>query len=285
MPDGGTGQILIPLNELLERAVAAAHAAGAVLLERFRDPASLIVRDKDEGINNLVTEMDTAAEEMIREILSDVQGIVFLGEESGGDLNLTEPTWVVDPIDGTVNYAHGLPIWCVSIAAVEKNEPIVGVIYNPILNETFTAVKGQGAFLNGMRLHVSAQDELRRSLLVTGFPYNINHNPHGAIDAFSEILRHGIAVRRLGSAALDLAYVAAGRFEGFWEVHLHPWDVAAGILLVNEAGGTISSYAPEGKPYTDGHTREVVTDQLLATNGKIHETLLGIVRRDGTIVE
>lgn len=265
-------------RELLKLAVTAAEQAGRMLLERFLDPAGMVIRDKDDGINNLVTEMDTAAEEMIRTVLCAVEGVVFLGEESGGDQDLTKPTWVVDPIDGTVNYAHGLPVWCVSIAVVQENEPVVGVIHNPVLNETFTAVKGEGAFLNGTRLRVSTQGELRRSLLVTGFPYNINENPHGTIDAFGAVLGHGVAVRRLGSAALDLAYVAAGRFEGFWEVHLHPWDVAAGLLLVNEAGGSVSSYAPLGAPHTDGSTREVVTDRLLATNGKIDGELVAILR-------
>ncbi len=280
MPEGATAHPTpTDTKELLALAVRAADAAGHMLLYRFRDPASLIIRAKDEGINNLVTEMDTAAEELIREILSEAPDIVFLGEETGGNLDLTRPTWVVDPVDGTVNYAHGVPIWCVSIAVVQDNEPIVGVIRNPILDETFTAVKGEGAFLNGRQLHVSSQDELPRSLLVTGFPYNINENPFGAIDAFGAILGRGVAVRRLGSAALDLAYVAAGRFEGFWEVALSPWDVAAGLLLVNEAGGSVGSYAPPGTPHADGPTREVVTDRLIATNGRIHEELLGIVRR------
>lgn len=266
------------LRPLLDLAVRAGTAAGEMLLERFRNADDLGVTHKGEGINNLVTEMDTAAEAMIREILSEREDIIFLGEESGGNTDLTQPTWVVDPIDGTVNYANRLPIWCVSIAVVQENEPIVGVIVNPVLGERFTATKRGGAYVNGKRLSVSDHSDLQTSLLVTGFPYNINENPHNTIDTFGEILRHGIAVRRLGSAALDLAYVAAGRFEGFWEVSLHPWDVAAGLLILNEAGGSVSSYAPIGKLHSDAPTKEVVVDRLLATNGKVHETLLGVLR-------
>lgn len=265
-------------EQLLALAVRAANAAGEMLKERFGNPDDLQISHKDEGINNLVTEMDTAAEKLIREILSEREDVVFLGEETGGNQDLTELTWVVDPIDGTVNYAHGLPVWCVSIAVVRNNEPLAGVIRNPNLDETFTAIKGQGAFLNGRKLQVSKEETLRKSLLVTGFPYNINENPHGTIDMFGAVLRQGIAIRRLGSAALDLAYVAAGRFEGFWEVSLHPWDVAAGILILNEAGGSISSYAPDGEAYSGEPTKAIVTDRIAATNGKIHEELLTLLR-------
>ena len=264
------------LQSLLALAIRAATDAGATLHRRFLDSRSLDVQFKGEGINNLVTEMDTAAERMIRQILGERPEITFLGEETGGDEELSDFTWVVDPIDGTVNYAHGLPIWCVSIALVRKNEPLVGVIYNPNLDETFTAIKGKGAFLNGTRLGVSSEANFRRALLVTGFPYNVHENPHGTIDTFGDVLRQGNAIRRLGSAALDLAYVAAGRFEGFWEVELHPWDVAAGLLLVNEAGGTISSYAPD-QPSTP--TREIVVDRLLATNGHIHQEMAHHLQR------
>lgn len=262
------------LQSLLDLATYAAHEAGKMLHQRFLDSRGLRVEQKGEGINNLVTEMDTAAEELIRKILAERSDIIFLGEESGGNDELSGLTWVVDPIDGTVNYAHGLPIWCVSIAAVLENEPLVGVIYNPNLNETFTAIKGAGAFLNGAEITVSTETNFRQSLLVTGFPYNINENPHGTIELFGEILRNGNAIRRLGSAALDLAYIAAGRFEAYWEVSLHPWDVAAGLLLVNEAGGKISSYASGEATQALEATREIVIDRLLATNGKVHSEIL-----------
>ena len=267
------------LQSLLALGLHAAHEAGHMLHKRFTDSGDLRIERKDEGLNNLVTEMDTAAEKLIREILAERPDIRFLGEETGGDEDLEGLTWVVDPIDGTVNYAHGLPIWCVSIAAVRDNEPIAGVIYNPNLDETFTAIKGQGAFLNGAPIEVSQESSLRRAFLVTGFPYNINENPHGTIDTFGDILRNGNAVRRLGSAALDLAYIAAGRFEGFWEVSLHPWDVAAGLLLITEAGGTVSSYAPCGEGATPEGTDEIVVDRLMATNGKIHDELFAMICR------
>ena len=266
------------LQSLLQIAASAAQQAGRLAYERFCDVSSLQVEQKDEGINNLVTEMDTKAENLIRQILSEQEGIVFLGEETGGTEDLSHPTWVVDPIDGTVNYAHGLPVWCVSIALVFQSQPLLGVIYNPNLEETFTAIKGKGAFLNNTRIHVSSVGKFQSALLVTGFPYNIHENPHNTIDLFAKMLLNGNPVRRLGSAALDLAYVAAGRFEGFWEVALNPWDVAAGLLLVSEAGGVISSYRSEEEALSTSDTLEIITDRLVATNGLIHEKMLDVLR-------
>ncbi|MCE2504443.1 MAG: inositol monophosphatase [Chlorobi bacterium] len=265
------------LQSLLDLAVRAAEEAGRMLYERFHDSRSLSIAQKDEGINNLVTEMDTAAEKLISDILSEQSDIVFLGEETGGNYDFSHPTWVVDPIDGTVNYAHGLPIWCVSIALVYEREPLVGVICNPNLKETFTAIQGKGAWLNGTAIHVSNEKNFQRALLVTGFPYDIHENPHGTIDLFEKVLRNGHPVRRLGSAALDLAYIAAGRFEGFWEVSLNPWDVAAGILLVHEAGGKITSYAPAEEVHVSHAKPEIIIDRLLATNGLIHEEMVGLL--------
>ncbi len=269
------------LESLLELATRAAQESGEMLYRQFLGSGDLIIERKEEGINNLVTEMDRKAEEMIRDILSERPDIIFLGEESGGDADLDRLTWVVDPIDGTVNYAHGLPIWSVSIAAVKGNEPLVGVIRNPNLDETFTAVKDGGAFLNGKQLSVSDETDFRRAFLVTGFPYNVNENPHGTIDVFGDILRNGNAVRRLGSAALDLAYVAAGRFEAFWEISLHSWDVAAGLLLVNEAGGMVSTYGSEDPGQDLEPTRQVVVDRLLATNGRIHREMVEALGKKG----
>ena len=269
------------LESLLELATRAAQESGEMLYRQFLGSGDLIIERKEEGINNLVTEMDRKAEEMIRDILSERPDIIFLGEESGGDADLDRLTWVVDPIDGTVNYAHGLPIWSVSIAAVKGNEPLVGVIRNPNLDETFTAVKDVGAFLNGKQLSVSDETDFRRAFLVTGFPYNVNENPHGTIDVFGDILRNGNAVRRLGSAALDLAYVAAGRFEAFWEISLHSWDVAAGLLLVNEAGGMVSTYGSEDPGQDLEPTRQVVVDRLLATNGRIHREMVEALGKKG----
>ncbi len=266
------------LSQLLDSAIEAARQAGTLIREGIT--GNLGITYKPEGKNNLVTLMDTASEDLIRKILigrhPDTQ---FLAEESGGNSELAQLTWVVDPIDGTVNYAHGIPLYCVSIAAVLHNEPVVGVVHNPNTNEMFTAIKGGGAYLNGSRLQVSSNDDLDRSVLVTGFPYNVEENPFGCIDSFAEIVGMGIPVRRLGSAALDLAYLAAGRFDAYWEVALHEWDVAAGALMVLEAGGMIGSYAPE-----QGH-HTLVTDRLLASNGRVHERLRRILMRNSTMIE
>lgn len=265
-------------SALLDSAIMAARQAGDLITRAVG--SDLGIQYKDEGKNNLVTVMDTAAEDTIRELLAERHpDVLFLAEESGGNENLEPLTWVVDPIDGTVNYAHGVPLYCVSIAAVQNNEPVVGVIYNPNTDELFTATKGGGAYLNGTPLKVSLNDDLEHSVLVTGFPYNVGENPFGCIDSFVELISMGIPVRRLGSAALDLAYVAAGRFDAFWEVALHPWDVAAGILMITEAGGIVGSYAAEGK------RSAIVIDRILASNGHIHEALRNVLLRVTPVIE
>ncbi len=256
---------------LLATAVEAAKNAGRLIRDAFGK--EMLVSTKDDGAHNLVTEMDTAAETLIKEtIRSAFPDAIFLAEESGGDHDLTELTWVVDPIDGTVNYAHGIPIYCVSIAAVIGNEPVVGVIYNPNMEELFTAVAGGGVHLNGERMRVSENDDLAKAVLVTGFPYNVAENPYGCVDSFVNFIGRGIPVRRLGSAALDLAYVAAGRFDGYWEVRLNEWDVAAGVLMVTEAGGSVTTYSPE--PCLSS----IVVDRLLATNGKVDGEMLKVLK-------
>lgn len=264
----------IDTTSILPAVLDAARAVGEILLRAFRDRSDLGISYKSEGKNNLVTVMDTRAEAELKRLLAPLGPFDFIGEESGGEGVDGRAQWVVDPIDGTVNYAHGLPIWCVSIALVLDGRPILGVIHSPETDETYWGTEGGGAFLNGTRLSVAANDDLGRSLLVTGFPYNIDENPFNAVDAFAAVLKEGIAVRRLGSAALDLAYVAAGRFDGFWEVALHPWDVAAGILLVRESGGMVTTYASEEESRQE---IGIVTDRMLATNGAIHESLLALL--------
>ncbi|HVK38702.1 MAG TPA: inositol monophosphatase family protein [Candidatus Kapabacteria bacterium] len=268
-------------GELLATAIEAAQAAGRLVHGRIGD--DLKIRHKELGVQNLVTEMDHASEALIKEIIGTRHpGAIFLAEESGGDQTLEELTWVVDPIDGTVNYAHGIPIYCISIAAVRENEPVVGVIYNPNTEELFTAVRGGGAFLNGVPMRVSTIDNLRRAVLVTGFPYNVAENPYGCVDSFVDFMMLGVPVRRLGSAALDLAYTAAGRFEAFWEVSLNHWDVAAGILMVIEAGGRVTTYAEACSDERD-EACPIVTDRMLATNGVIHRTIETVLMRSGTV--
>lgn len=254
-------------TDLREAALHAAVEAGAILERGFG--TSFDVTSK-EGRHNLVTEHDLASETCIMKVLrSYTPSAAFLTEETGTHTGTGDITWVIDPLDGTVNFAHGIPIFCVSIAAVVAGVTVAGVIHHPLLDETFSAVAGEGAFLNNTPLGVSQTNRLHESILVTGFPYNVHENPKRCIDTFGEILSLGVPVRRLGSAALDLAYVAAGRFDGFWEVELQPWDMAAGVLMVHEAGGMVTHYGH--RPFALG------SDSILATNGRIHRQLADVI--------
>lgn len=193
----------------------------------------------------------------------------FLGEESGGSSAAGVPfRWIVDPIDGTTNFAHGLALFCTSIALEIDGDVVVGAIYDPMADELFTAERGQGARLNGQRLAVSGVDTLIDALLVTGFPYAVTEEREEQLAIFTAFLAQAQAVRRLGSAALDLCCVAAGRFDAFWEQNLHPWDVAAGGLLVQEAGGVVTHY--------DGDLYSPFGRQIVASNGALHPKLLDV---------
>jgi myo-inositol-1(or 4)-monophosphatase len=253
------------LDQITDLAIRTAKEAGEILREGFR--TSFKVTSKS-GKNNLVTEYDKRSEDhIINEIKREFPTHSFLAEESGktGNIEKGKVLWVIDPLDGTVNYAHSLPIFSVSIAAVLDGEILCGVIYHPILDELFHATKGGGAFRNGELIHVSDNDDYERSMLVTGFPYNVKENPCHCIDHFVSVIQMGIPVRRLGSAALDLAYTAAGIFDGFWEVNLNPWDVAAGVILVQEAGGRVTEYSLE--------KHSIFSETILATNGRIHNSI------------
>ncbi|HCV44100.1 MAG TPA: inositol monophosphatase, partial [Bacteroidetes bacterium] len=200
----------------------------------------------------------------------------ILAEESGTSASGASSTssdykWVIDPLDGTTNFLHGLPIFCVTIAVEYKGEIVAGVVYDPNLEELYTAEKGAGAYCNGKRMKVTATSELINSLLVTGFPYDIAKNPDNAVEHFVNFLMEGQAVRRLGSAALDLSYVAASRFDGFWEVNLNPWDMAAGLLFVQEAGGKVTDFS--------GAPSSIYKKQVLASNGVIHEAMLSVLKK------
>jgi myo-inositol-1(or 4)-monophosphatase len=252
--------------ELLEKcAIEAALKAGAILKEGFG--STFEIKNKI-GINNLVTEYDYKAENAIIEtIKSYFPEHKFLAEETGDTgKEDSDYQWVIDPLDGTVNFAHAIPIFCVSIAVRLGKDVLCGVIYHPLLDELFVARHEGGAFLNGKQIRISESDDMKSSLLVTGFPYNVNENPHNCVDTFVSVVQSSIPIRRLGSAALDLAYVAAGRFDGFWESSLFPWDMAAGYLLVKEAGGKITQY--------DGAEFWLDSPTILATNGLIHEQIL-----------
>ncbi|MBK8710574.1 MAG: inositol monophosphatase [Niastella sp.] len=250
------------------------------LLEATRAGASQLVhyfnRDfkisNKEGVNNLVTEADHAAEKAIIAVIQkEFPDHFILSEETGEIKSNSEYKWIIDPIDGTVNFANGIPICCVSIAVEKNGEMILGAVYAPILNEFYIAEKGRGAFLNDKKIAVSSKTEVIKSCLVTGFPYTYLDSPRGPLQVFEELIRQGIPVRRLGSAAIDLCWVAAGRFDGFYEHQLQAWDSAAGFLLVKEAGGEVTDFA--GKKFSP------YQPHILATNGKIHNELLGYVKQ------
>lgn len=258
------------IHELMDFSKNTAINAGKILKEGFETDFKI---NEKVGKNNLVTEFDFKSEKyIIDEIYNHFPDHQVLAEESGysAERNDEKPLWIIDPLDGTVNYAHGVPIFSVSIAVEIAGEIVAGAIYNPMLDEIFYAGKGIGAYHNGQIIRVSDENDFSRSLLVTGFPYNVNENPYNTLETFTKIIQQGSPVRRLGSAALDLAYVAKGRFEGFWEVKLQPWDVAAGILILREAGGSVINY--------DGNEFNLFDKTIIATNGLIEFQLLKIIR-------
>ncbi len=257
---------------MIQVAIEAAKEAGRFL--KFSVGKVKNIEMKQGEDRNLVSEIDKTSEQKIIAIIKrhyPSHGI--LAEESGGS-GTSEYKWVIDPLDGTTNFLHGLPMFCVTIALEYKGEVVAGVVYDPNLDEMFTAEKGSGAYLNGRRMQVSKTPTLITSLLVTGFPYDIANNPDNAVAHFVNFLMRGQGIRRLGSAALDLSYVAAGRFDGFWEVNLNPWDMAAGMLFVREAGGRITDFS--------GAPSSIYNKQVLATNGIIHQAMLDVLQQPAT---
>ncbi len=249
-------------------AVEAALAAGRIQQER----ADNIGEIQYKGEINLVTEVDLLCEkEIIGRIQKAFPGHAFLAEESGATEGDADHLWVIDPLDGTVNYAHGYPCYCVSIGYQRKGEVVVGVVYNPCLDELFVAERGQGATLNGQPIAVSTTTELKQSLLATGFAYDINESTDNNLDHFQNFIKACQAIRRPGSAAMDLCYTAMGRFEGFWELKLHPWDYAAGWLMIEEAGGTVTRF--DGSPFQMGDR------SILASNGHIHPAMVDVLMK------
>jgi myo-inositol-1(or 4)-monophosphatase len=245
----------------------AAEKAGTIMRNAIN--TSFKISNK-EGLNNLVTEVDHASEKAIFEIIQQHYPDHFiLSEESGEVITDSSYKWIIDPIDGTINFAHGIPLCCVSIGVEYEGKMILGVVYNPFLNELFFAEKGKGATLNGNPISVSAKTAVEHACLVTGFPYSYLDEPNGPLVIFDKLIRKGIPLRRLGSAAIDLCWVAMGRFDGFYEHKLNAWDSAAGFLMVEEAGGKVTDFA--NQPYSP------YQPQIVATNGKIHADLLDYI--------
>ena len=259
-------------SELTFVATQAALRAGELLRRGFGTEFAI---DSKEGIQNLVTEYDKASEKgIISTIFKHFPHHAILAEESGETHKGKSPViWIIDPLDGTVNFARQIPVFSISIAAAIDGNVVSGVVYQPMTNELFIAEKDKGAYLNGKQIFVSKTESLGSALLATGFPYDVNKNPLQCIDKFAKMQSTGVPIRRLGSAAIDLAYVAAGRFDAFWEVGLHPWDMAAGKLLVEEAGGKTSHW--------DGSLHTIFGYKtMLASNGRLHAAMLAHLQQN-----
>lgn len=250
--------------------IDALKAGGTILSSYFNGHFTI---EEKEGNNNLVTEADRKSEIAIISVIQNaLPHHQILGEEYGEQVNDSDYLWVVDPIDGTVNFAHGVPLCCVSIALVHLNQVILGGVYNPLMNELFLAEKDGGATLNGKSISVSQKNDFNKSFLVTGFSYHLGHSRIHPLKLFNKFINRGLPVRRLGSAALDLCWVACGRFDAFWEQNLNPWDIAAGYLIVEEAGGKITNFS--GEPYS------IYDKETVATNGILHNHLLNEIQEE-----
>jgi myo-inositol-1(or 4)-monophosphatase len=274
-------------KQLLDRVAAvgrqAALAAGAVLRQNYHKPHRITYK----GAIDPVTESDIQSQEMIIALIRQTfPGHGFLAEEKTGEGQEKQPRpapaiparaedtpayrWIIDPLDGTVNFAHGFPAFCVSIGWEAAGTMQYGVIYDPLRDELFEARKGGGAFLNGQHISVSKIERLDRALLTTGFPYDIRERLGETLARLGRVLGVAQGVRRAGSAALDLAYVACGRFDGFWEENLKPWDTAAGVLIIEEAGGRITTFS--------GEDYDIYGPNILSSNGKLHNSMLALMR-------
>ncbi len=255
------------MNPFLDAAIEGARRAGEIHRRYFRQQPEI----RKKGRIDLVTAADTESEQMFRDLVAArFPDHVVLGEETGIDPQASSRfRWIIDPVDGTTNFAHGLALFCVSIALEVGGELEVGVVFDPIADELFTATRGGGAQLNGAALAVTDCATMVDAMLVTGFPYTVREHRRDQVALFAAFLEEAQAVRRLGSAALDLAYLAAGRFDGFWEERLRPWDIAAGVLIVREAGGLVTGLR--------GERLDLFTGNITASNGALHPEMLRVV--------
>ena len=255
-------------RRFFDLALAAAKEAGRIQMDYYHRSHRVAYK----GAIDPVTEVDKLCEQAAVRMISDAfPDHDILSEETSFKQKGASWKWIIDPIDGTSNYIREYPCFCFSVALEQEGKMVLGVVYNPLLDELFYAEKGGGAFLNGNRIMVSRTEHLDGSFLCTGFPYDVRENPDFYLKYFRAFIRLSFALRRPGSAALDLCYVAAGRFDGFWEMKLRPWDVAAASLIVTEAGGTLTDY--KGAPYS------IYSAETLASNGRIHEQMLQVMAR------
>ena len=262
------------LVHALDTALKAAKQAGKTLMDLYSQPHDI----RYKGAIDLVTEADVASEKAIKAVIEAESRAEIMAEESADSIECpAAPVWIIDPLDGTTNYAHGFPFFCVSICyylGAEVNGhgpgPVAGVIYCPVLDEMFSALKGHGAWLNNAPMHTTSEQEMERGLMATGFPYTIREESQWVLEALQKVIIKAQGLRRAGAAALDLAWLAAGRVDGFWEAGLKPWDTAAGQLIVTEAGGTVTDF--------DGNEYNPFMKEILASNGPLHDKLAAILR-------
>ena len=252
---------------MIDDLVSIAKEAGSVIREGFGKSFKI---EYKTGENNLVTEIDKASEKVITDFIwKKYPSHSILAEEGSGEQQDSEYLWVIDPLDGTTNFAHGLPIFSVSIGLQKNGKTIAGVVYDVMRDIIYSAELGAGTFADSEKITVSKNDNLAHSLLVTGFPYNKKENPDKLFERFIALTKTARGVRRLGSAAIDFCYLASGVFDGFWEVHLHPWDICAGKLIVEEAGGLVTDF--------HGNKTNIYTKTILSTNEKIHEQVIKVM--------
>jgi myo-inositol-1(or 4)-monophosphatase len=252
---------------MLKNIIEIAKEAGNIVHEGFGKTIDIEFKTNE---SNLVTQIDKASEKKIINYVKKkfpTHGI--LAEESGESKNISEYLWVIDPLDGTTNFAHGLPIFSVSIGVLKNGITIAGVVYDVMQDIVYSAESGGGAYANNKSIFVSPNDKLQRALLVTGFPYNIAENPENAFERFIALTKASRGMRRLGSAAIDFCYVANGVFDGFWEVYLHPWDICAGKLILEEAGGIVTGFK--------GETIDIFSNKIMATNKHIHDQMVEVI--------
>ena len=258
------------MDERLEFSIRCALESGKIQRKYFQKEIGIHYK----GEINLVTNVDLACQERIIDMIKErFPGDEIISEEKHNRLTDKRDRWIIDPLDGTTNYAHGYPFFCTSIGYEVDGVIAVGVIYNPIFDELFFAKRGMGAYLNGQRIRVSNIKDIKKALLCTGFPYDLSTNKRNNIDHFVRFLFNAQAVRRDGSAALNLSYLACGRFDGYWELSLNPWDMSAGALMVVEAGGRITDF--------DGKVFSIYQDEVVASNGLLHDEMLRVLHEKG----
>lgn len=253
------------INDIIQISIE----AGEIIRESFNKNIKVSYKSNEK---DLVTEVDKLSEKHIIDFIrTKYPSHGILAEESGNIKEGEEYLWVIDPLDGTVNFAHGLPVFSISIGLRKNRQTIAGVVYDIMQNVIYSAEKGKGAYANSQKIQVTENENLAHALLVTGFPYTIASNPENALGKFTSLTVAARGIRRLGSAAIDLCYVAKGVFDGFWEVFLNPWDMCAGKLIVEEAGGLVTDF--------DGKEMDIYSKRILATNGKIHQSMIEILKR------